>query len=148
MTNTRTTSNLTYKFAARLVAAAVAEAESKGVNLSFVILDAGGHLVAAARMDGAAFITAEIARGKAFASVATGGQPGTALGQRFTDNPMVWGNVSALGFGAPLVPAQGAMPVFIDGVLAGAIGASGAPSQIDENVIVAAIRAVGGSESA
>jgi uncharacterized protein GlcG (DUF336 family) len=58
---------------------------------------------------------------------------------------MVWGNAGPLGYGAPLFPAQGALPIHLDGVLVGAIGASGAPSAIDEAVIAEAIGAIGGS---
>jgi len=94
-----------YGKANKAIAAAMDYARDKGVKLSFVVVDAAGHLVAAGRMDGAPFVTIEVARGKAYASVATGGQPGSALAQRFLDNPMVWGNVASLGLGAPLLPA-------------------------------------------
>ena len=122
----------------------IAQARDRGVALSFAVLDAAGHLVASARMDGASFITAEVARGKAFACVATGGVPGAALAQRYRDNPMVWGNVSSLGYGAPLLPAQGSLPIRRGGVLIGAMGASGAPSEIDEAVVAAAIAVISG----
>ena len=135
---------ISYAEASAAITAAVAFAESKGLALSFAVVDSAGHLVAAARMDGASFITIEIARGKAFASAATGGQNGSALGQRYRDNPMVWGNVGSLGYGAPLLPAQGSLPIYLDGALVGAIGASGAPSDVDEAVIAHAITAIGG----
>jgi glc operon protein GlcG len=136
---------ISYTEASDAIAAAVKFARSKRLALSFAIVDSAGHLVAAARMDGAPFITVEIARGKAFASAATGGQNGNALGQRFRDNPMVWGNVGSLGYGAPLLPAQGSLPIFLDGIFVGAIGASGAPSDVDEAVIAHAISAIGGT---
>lgn len=150
MTDTRTLSQslIGYDLARDAIAAGVAAAKERKVALSFVVLDAAGHLVASARMDGAAFITIEVARGKAFASAATGGQPGLSLGQRYQDNPMVWGNVSALGFGAPLLPAQGALPIFLEGELIGVMGASGAPSEVDDAVVAAAIEAVGCTISA
>jgi len=128
------------------IAAGIAEAQGRGVALSFVVVDAAGHLVASARMDGAPFITIEVARGKAFACAATGGVPGAALAQRYRDNPMVWGNAAQLGQGAPLLPAQGALPIRKQGVLVGAMGASGAPSEVDEAVVAVAIAAIGGEE--
>lgn len=143
LTDTRTVENIGYDSASQAIAAAVAEARARGLALSFVILDTAGHLVASARMDGAAFITVEVARGKAFASAATGGQPGLNLAKRYEENPMVWGNVSGLGFGAPLLPAQGALPIFDEDRLIGVMGASGAPSAIDEEVVAGAIEAIG-----
>ena len=142
------TSVISYSLASRLMTAAVTTAEERGLALSFVILNSAGHLVASARMDGAAFITVEVARGKAFACAAAGGVAGTVMRQRFADTPNIWGNAAQLGFGAPVIPAQGAMPIFVEGAFVGAIGASGAPSQIDEDVIVEAIRKIGASPSA
>jgi len=133
-----------YDDAMAAIAAGVGKARERGVALSFVVLDAAGHLVASARMDGAPFVTIEVARGKAFACAATGGVPGAALAQRYRDNPMVWGNVSSLGYGAPLLPAQGSLPIRRNGVLIGAMGASGAPSEVDEAVVAAGIAAIGG----
>jgi uncharacterized protein GlcG (DUF336 family) len=136
---------ISHDLARRVIDAGIAEAQVRDVALSFVILDSAGHLVAAARMDGAPFITTEVARGKAFASVATGGAAGTDLDQRYRGNPMVWGNAGPLGYGAPLLPARGSLPLRLDGRLIGAIGASGAPTEIDEEVIAVAVRALGPS---
>lgn len=138
---------ISYKKANDAIAAAMDYARGKGVALSFVVVDAAGHLVAAGRMDGAAFITIEVARGKAYACAATGGQPGSALAQRFRDNPMVWGNVADLGYGAPLLPATGSLPIFFGKDLVGAIAASGAPSEVDEAAVLAGILAINATSS-
>jgi uncharacterized protein GlcG (DUF336 family) len=122
-------------------------ARSKDVMLSIVVVDTAGHLVAAGRMDGASFITIEVARGKAFACAATGGQPGSALAQRFRDNPMVWGNTADLGYGAPMLPATGSLPIFFGKKLVGAIAASGAPSEVDEAAVAAGILAINATSS-
>ena len=138
-----TLSLISYDEAIRAIDAGMAYAKQNGVALSIVVVDSAGHLVAAARMDGAPFVTIEIARGKAFASVATGGQPGRALAQRFTENPMVWGVAGGLGYGAPMLPATGSLPIWRDGALLGAMGASGAPSDVDEAALAHAIEAIG-----
>ena len=138
---------ISYRKANEAIAAAMDYARDRGVKLSFVVVDAAGHLVAAGRMDGAPYITIEVARGKAYASVATGGQPGSALAQRFLENPMVWGNVAGLGLGAPLLPATGSMPIFFGGDLVGAIAASGAPSEVDEAAVLAGILAINATSS-
>ena len=139
------TALISYRQAQAAIEAAIEFTRGKSLKLSFVVLDSAGHLVAAGRMDGAAFITTEVARGKAFACAASGGQPGSALAQRYRDNPMVWGNLGGIGFGAPLLPAVGALPIYIDGAFAGAMGASGAPSELDEAVVRHAIEAIGAS---
>jgi glc operon protein GlcG len=145
--NVRPASSIALAAAQAAIAAGVDFAKGKGLALSFVVVDSAGHLVASARMDGAAFITVDIARGKAFASAATGGQPGFALAKRFHENPMVWGNAGPLGSGAPMLPAQGSLPIFFDKVFVGAMGASGAPSEVDEAAIAHAVAAIGGTTS-
>lgn len=134
--------------AQQVIQAGIDAAKQRGVALSFVVLDSAGHLVGALRMDGAAFITIEVARGKAFTSAATGGQPGAALEGRYRDNPMVWGNAAALGFGAPMLPARGSLPIFLDGRHIGSMAASGAPSEVDEEVVKRAIESIGASTTA
>lgn len=129
--------------AGQALAAGIAFAKERSIALSFAIVDGAGHLVAAARMDGAPFMTIEVARGKAFAVAAAGGVPGRALADRYRDNPMVWASAGALGYGAPLLPAAGAMPIWRDGKLLGAMGASGAPSEIDEAAVSHAIASIG-----
>lgn len=134
---------ISYDEASRAIAAGMAYASEHGFALSLVVVDSAGHLVAAARMDGAPFVTIEIARGKAFASAATGGQSGRDLAKRYAENPMVWGVAGDLGYGAPMLPATGSLPVWRDGALLGAMGASGAPSDVDEAALAHAIAAIG-----
>jgi glc operon protein GlcG len=122
-------------------------ARAHHLALSFAVVDPGGHLIAAVRMDGAPFASLDFARGKAFASVALGGQSGATLEQRYKDDPSEYSNVSGAGYYAPFLPAGGVMPVFSDGHLLGAVGASGAPSSIDEQTVKDAIEAIGASTS-
>jgi len=58
--------------AQRIVAAAVAHAESIGVRLSFSVADDKGHEILTARMEGAPWFTPHIARTKAKTCVAMG----------------------------------------------------------------------------
>ena len=135
--------SLSIKQAMKLVDIAVATAQSRHLAMSFAVLDPGGHLIMAVRMDGAPFVSVDFARGKAFASVALGGQSGATLEQRFKDDPSEYSNVSGAGYFAPFLPARGVFPVFVDGHLLGAVGASGAPSEIDDQVVKGAIEAIG-----
>jgi glc operon protein GlcG len=138
----RVVHEISYGQARTAIDAAMAFAARNSLALSFVVLDTAGHVVASARMDGAAFITIEVARGKAFAVAATGGVAGSDLAERFKENPMVWGNAGPLGQGAPLLPARGALPIYRQGILIGAMGASGAPSESDEAAVKAGLAAI------
>jgi glc operon protein GlcG len=133
------TSSVSLAQAMKLIEAASATARAHHLALSFAIVDPGGHLIAAVRMDGAPFASLDFARGKAFASVALGGQSGATLEQRFKDDPSEYSNVSGAGYYAPF------LPVFSGGHLLGAMGASGAPSEIDEQAVKGAIEAIGAS---
>lgn len=135
--------SLSFRQATRLIEAATATAQVHHLAMSFAVVDPGGHLITAARMDGAPFASIDFARGKAFASVALGGQSGATLEQRFKDDPSEYSNVSGAGYFAPFLPARGSFPVFMDGHLVGAVGAGGAPSEIDEQVVKGAIEAIG-----
>jgi uncharacterized protein GlcG (DUF336 family) len=133
---------VTLEQAQRMLLVAADYAQQRGFRMSFVVLDNGGHLVATARMDGANYLTSEYARGKAYGVAATG-RSSASLNESYQNNPALWGNAATLGQGAPMLPARGALPIFNDGVLLGAIGASGGPSEEDENAVRAAIVAIG-----
>jgi len=131
--------------AMKLIEIGRASARAHHLAMSFAVVDPGGHLIAAARMDGAPFVSLDFARGKAFASVALGGVSGATLEQRFKDDPSEYSNVSSAGYYAPFLPGRGVQPIFSHGRLLGALGASGAPSEIDEQMVKEAIEAIGGS---
>ncbi|MGU7782119.1 GlcG/HbpS family heme-binding protein [Burkholderia sp. PU8-34] len=134
---------LSYAQTQKLLGIAVAAASARHLAMSFAVVDPGGHLLAAVRMDGAPFATLDFARGKAFASVALGGQSGATLEQRYRDDPSEYSNVSGAAYYAPFLPARGVFPVFQDGHLLGAVGAGGAPSAIDDEVLKEAIETFG-----
>ncbi len=50
--------------------------------------------------------------------------------------------------GGHMIPGQGALPVFKDGALAGAVGGSGGTAQEDEDASLAGIQAAGLSATA
>ncbi|MGF6603546.1 glc operon protein GlcG [Paraburkholderia sp. GAS448] len=138
---------LSYAQTQKLLGIAVAAANARHLAMSFAVVDPGGHLLAAVRMDGAPFATLDFARGKAFASVALGGQSGATLEQRYRDDPSEYSNVSSAGYYAPFLPARGVFPVFQNGQLLGAVGAGGAPSAVDDEVLKEAIEAFGARTS-
>ena len=133
--------------ATRVVQGAIEFAKENKTALTVVVVDSAGHVVTGARMNGMPFGTFDVARGKAIASVATGGVSGRVLMERYKANPIVFGQISSLSYGGPMFPSQGSLPIYIDGMLVGAVGASGASSQTDEDAGRAGIKAIGASES-
>jgi uncharacterized protein GlcG (DUF336 family) len=134
---------LTLDLARRLIDAGEAEASRQGLLLSFVVVDAGGHLVAVARMDGADWITPEIAFGKAWTAAAFRA-PSAAQGDKAKDLVAFAGSISAATRGR-YTPQIGALPFSVDGAPAGAMGASGATGAEDEATVRAAIETVLGT---
>ncbi len=120
----------------RMIEAAKAQAGGLGVSLSIAVCDGGGTLLAFNRMAGASAITATVAQGKAAASAGFGRASGTLQ----ADSPVIQAVIAATG--GRMLPAQGAVPIRQDGELVGAIGASGASSQQDEDCAQAGLDAL------
>jgi glc operon protein GlcG len=131
---------LTLDRARDLIAAAEEEARLRGLALSFAVLDAGGHVVAIARMDDADWITPEVALGKAWTAAAYRG-PSETQGQKAKDLVAFSVSISVATHGR-YTPQIGGLPIEIDGQAAGAMGASGATGQEDEEVVRTAIERV------
>jgi uncharacterized protein GlcG (DUF336 family) len=119
--------------ASQMIGRARQAAEDMGVPMSIAVVDAGGHLVALERMDGAGFATPEIALGKAW-TAAGWKRPSAAIAETIGADPSFSAAVSAVTHGR-FTPRQGALPL-PDG---GAVGASGGSSQQDEDVVRAGI---------
>jgi glc operon protein GlcG len=134
---------LTLELARRLIDAAETEAREQGFLLAFAVVDAGGHLVALSRMDGAPWITPEVALGKAWTAAAYGA-PSAAQGEKAKDLVAFAGAISAATQGR-YTPQIGGLPIVVDGEVVGGMGASGAAGHEDEAVVRAALeRVLGG----
>ena len=133
-------SGLTLEIARRLLEAAEEEARRQELRLSFAIVDAGGHVVAIARMDEADWITPDIALGKAWTAAAFRA-PSDAQGKKAKDLVAFAGSISAATHGR-YTPQIGGLPVEVDGAVVGGMGASGATGQEDEAVVRAALENV------
>ena len=132
---------LTSDQALSLLTAAREEAARAGIPMSFAVMDPGGHLVALVRMDGAPWISAEVAQGKAWTAAAYGA-PSAAQKTKMDSLPNFSTALSAMTHGH-YTPQPGAVPVYSDGQLLGALGASGGTGQQDEDVCSAAVTACG-----
>lgn len=129
---------LTLAEALRLIDAARADASSKSLRLSIAVVDARGDLIALARMPDANPATADTAIGKAMLS-AFFGQPSAAFASRATTPLFQSLNAET---GGRLRFFQGALPIVRNGFTVGAIGASGASAQQDEDSARAALTAI------
>ena len=121
--------NLTLSEANRMVQAAITEANRIGIRLSVSVCDAGGHLLAFNRMEGAIFISAVAAQGKAFGAVGFG-RDSSAIP---ADSPVIQAIMATQG--GKIIPAQGALVIVKDGETVGAIGGSGGTAQQDEDCV-------------
>ena len=114
----------------------LAKAQELGFLVAIAVVDEAGHLVACHRMDGALWVTPEIARAKANAAAAFRSSTHD-LETRFSARQLFAGNVAALE-GYQFVFGKGGVPIFADGQLLGAVGVSGAVPAENDHVIAAA----------
>lgn len=135
-----TRSEVSSATAQRLVAEVHAECERRGLRLAAAVVDAGGNLVAAARMDDAQLGALGLATDKAFTAVSFG-FPTSAWVESSSPGGSDWGLGSTLGGRAVVFP--GGIPLFHDGRLIGGLGVSGAASSVDEACALAAAEACG-----
>ncbi|MFD9670090.1 heme-binding protein [Rhodococcus sp. NPDC059968] len=129
--------------ARRIIESARTCANDKGFEpLTIVVLDAGGHVLAAEREDGASNKRFEIAFGKAHGALALGIGSRSLMGRAEQQPYFIAAATAAIG--GSLVPVPGGVLVReTEGSLLGAVGVSGDTSDNDEAVAVAGIEAVG-----
>ena len=137
--------SLTLSDAEKILAGAKAKALSLGsFKGSISVVDPRGDLIAMFRLDGASWRTPTISRGKAVAA-ACFGVPSTDLTER-AQSPVLRGLMAMEG--GHMIPGIGALPVYRDGELIGAVGGSGGTGQEDEDCSRAGIEAAGLSTKA
>ena len=130
----RTKHCLTAADVKKMLAACEAEAAKNKWAVSISIVDDGGFLLGALRMDGASAITAEVSLGKAKTSAMTK-RPSKFFEDRLKERP------AFAGFPAGIL-IQGAVPVMHENECVGAIGVSGVQSHEDEQVAQAGASAL------
>jgi uncharacterized protein GlcG (DUF336 family) len=130
-------SALSLEQARACIARGMSRAGELGFKVAIAVVDDGGHLVACERMDGALWVTPEIARAKA--NAAAGFHATTLdLEERFTRRMLFADNVATLGDYA-FVFGRGGVPVVEGGRIVGAVGVSGAvPAHNDHTIADAA----------
>src|SRR5215470_7363929 len=136
----RTYASLTLEDAKQMLSAAEARAASFGIPYCIAVVDAGGHLVAFLRQDGALIGSVDLAIDKAatarmfdkrtseLATLAQSGKPLFGIQQTNAGKVVIFG---------------GGVPVVLDGGIVGAVGASAGTVEQDVAVAEAAIAALG-----
>jgi len=128
--------------ALRLTMRATGIAATRGVGVAVAVVDAGGHLVTLHRMDGVPFIAAEIARGKAWTAAAWG-ETSTDQAAKAAAVPQ-FATAITVASGGRYTPQAGGIPIRQDGIVIGAVGASGlASGKTDEQILQQALADTG-----
>jgi glc operon protein GlcG len=118
-----------------MAAAAEHEAQKRSVQVTICIVDEGGNLLFLQKADGAGLNTIQFAQRKArYAALYS--RPSKAAADQLKN-----GDISVLAY-PDAFPNQGGVPIKVDGQTIGAIACSGAPSEVDEAISLAAVDAL------
>jgi glc operon protein GlcG len=119
----------------KMIAASEAKARELNVQVTLCVVDESGNLLYFEKADSAALNTIQFAQRKArhaayYKSPSKDGQ-----------DAVKQGHMDVLAF-PEYFPNQGGLPIIVDGQILGAIAASGAKSEIDEQIAQAGIDAL------
>jgi uncharacterized protein GlcG (DUF336 family) len=138
MSFTIETKILSYEGAQKILAAAIAKATEMKVPQCISIVDAGGHLLAFARMDGAFAMSMQTSLMKA-KTAASYGEP--------TGNILAGVDIKlAIATQGKRINLPGGLPIMIDGRIVGAIGVGSGTGEQDRQVAAAALKTVPGAK--
>ena len=118
-----------------LAAAAEAEALKRNVQVTICIMDESGNLLFLQKADGVGLNTILFAQKKARYAAIYGRPSAVAATQ------LKGGDMAVLAFPEGF-PNQGGVPIKVDGLTIGSIACSGAPSEVDEAISLAAVDAL------
>jgi glc operon protein GlcG len=132
MTDAVASLKLTYQGAMKLLQAAIAKAKDMGVPQCISIVDAGGHLLVFARMDGAFSQSIDTSLRKARTAASYGKPTG--------DIPAGIDLKLAIATRGNRINLPGGLPIIIDGHLVGGIGVGSGTGEQDLQVANEALR--------
>ncbi|HWL14725.1 MAG TPA: heme-binding protein [Opitutus sp.] len=134
---------LTLSLADQIINAAIAQGRSLRLSaLAIAVLDAGGHLIAFKREDGAGFFRFDIAYGKAWGALGLG-FGSRELADRAAKLPSLYASFTAASQGRVIPSPGGVLIADRDGNVIGAVGVSGDLGDNDEACALAGIAAAG-----
>ena len=133
----RPSMTLTHAGALAVLQAAVARAEAMQVPQCIAVVDAGGNLLAFARMDGAKVLSQHTATQKAVTAATTRVATGNA--------PEEHALKLTLASGLRITNLKGGLPIVADGHVVGGIGVGSGTGEQDIEVAEAGIAALAGA---
>ncbi|MEQ1608026.1 MAG: heme-binding protein [Hyphomonadaceae bacterium] len=135
-------SRISLKQANVIIEAALAKGvEAKMKPLSVAVVDAGGHLIAFQRQDGASIARFQIAAGKATGALALG-VSSRKVAEIAVERPTFFAGLAAAA-PAGVIAAAGGVIIVENGAPIGAVGVTGDTSDNDELAAFAGIAAAG-----
>ena len=126
---------LTLEDAKRIAAAAQAEAQRNDWRVVIAVVDDGGHLLYLQRSHDTQFGSVETAIQKAHAAVAF------KRPTKVSEDAVAGGRLIHLALPG-VIPAEGGVPVMLDGVIVGGFGISGVRSSQDGQIAAAGVAAL------
>lgn len=139
MADTVASLKLTSEGAMRLLQAAIAKAKEMKVPQCISVVDAGGHLLAFARMDGAFVQSIDTSLMKAMTAASYGIPTGNI--EAGVDIKL------AIATGGKRVNLPGGLPVIVDGHVIGGIGVGSGTGEQDRQVANGALAALPGAKT-
>jgi glc operon protein GlcG len=118
-----------------MAVAAEMEAQKRNVQVTICIVDESGNLLFFQKADGTGLNTIQFAQRKA-RYAALYGRPSKVAADQLKN-----GELGVLAY-PDAFPNQGGVPIKVDGQTIGAIACSGAPSEVDEAISLAAVDAL------
>jgi glc operon protein GlcG len=131
--------SISYGAASRLVAVAIAHAQSKGWRVCVAVCDASGLGVSMGRMDGVPPSVIDFASDKAFTAVMSG-KSTRAFFERMSSSAEL---SMGLANRPRLITWEGGLPILEAGAVIGGIGVSGAAGDEDADCATQALAALG-----
>jgi len=136
-------SRITLEQANTIIGAALAEGKTRGLKpLSVAIVDAGGHLLAFQRQDGASTLRHALAQSKASGALALG-VSSRRIAEMAAERPSFVASLTAISPHGITPAAGGVIVIGEDGYPIGAVGITGDTSDNDEAAALAGIAAAG-----
>jgi glc operon protein GlcG len=133
----RPSMTLTHAGALAMLQAAVARAEAMQVPQCIAVVDAGGNLLAFARMDGAKVLSQHTATQKAVTAATTRAATGNA--------PEDHALKLTLASGLRITNLKGGLPIVVEGHVVGGIGVGSGTGDQDVEVAEAGLAALAGT---
>lgn len=132
---------LTLAEADKLIDSAHTRARELGIRIAVAVVDEGGLLISLRRMDGAFPLSSQLCEAKAVGA-AVWHRDGASLAELQAQRPEFFAQVDRF-VRRPLLPAQGSLLIRREGAVLGAVGISGAASEVDADCAHAGLRALG-----